>query len=119
MLAAWLQRLDLLGGSFVERHACRNRSAREQPEYLNVFRDRPGKTSSPSARWPGQGADGLGALYDNARLVAGPTTGSSTAPLSSAPPSGVGQTDRAMNLVTQSSAATLLILVQGVRGSDA
>jgi hypothetical protein len=66
-----------------------------------------------------QGADGLGALYDNVRLVAGPTACSSAAPLSSAPPSGVGQTDRAMNLVTQCSAATLLILVQGVRRSDA
>src|ERR1700737_3335762 len=64
-------------------------------------------------------AEVLGALYDNVRLVAGSTAGSSAAPLSSAPPSGVGQTDRAMNLVTQCSAATLLILVQGVRRSDA
>lgn len=50
----------------------------------------------------GQGADGLGALYDNVSLVAVGTT-------SSASMAAVGEMDRAMDLVTQYSAATVAV----------
>jgi hypothetical protein len=53
----------------------------------------------------GQGADGLGALYDNVSLVAAPGS-NSAAPLSSGQPSSVSQTDQAMGLVSQYSAAS-------------
>ncbi len=61
-----------------------------------------------------ESADGMGALYDNVSLVATPSASSAqrsaaalaSSELSSPPLSEVGETDRAMNLVTQFSASS-------------
>lgn len=63
----------------------------------------------------GQGTDGLGALFDNVSLVA---VGSGSLANSSAvnQPHGVGQADRAMDLITQYSAASFVSPGAGING---
>jgi hypothetical protein len=85
MLAAWLQRLDLLAGGFVDTVVATVPPGSSWNAYTFSVTGTGGQDRLTFREVAGRGADGLGALYNDVRLVAGPTAGSSAALLSSAP----------------------------------